>query len=293
MPSIGVIGIPDGWSSQQLVEAFRARGCTCRLFDMERVVVDFETGTGTCDGNDLQACDALVLKKIGTPYSPHMLDRLGALEFLAEGGLPVFSHPRRVRRVLDRLSCTAGLRAADIPMPPTIVTEDIDCAAQAAQRFGRAVLKPIYTSKARGMVVVEESDDARAVVERYRAAGNRTLYVQKMLRLPGHDLGLVFAGGERIGAYARVGSDTSWNTTTHSGGRYAACEPDAEIIDLARRAQAPFELDFTCVDIAVTEVGPVVFEVSAFGGFRGLRDACGIDAAGLYAEHVLRRLNHG
>ena len=34
----------------------------------------------------------------------------------------------------------------------------------------------------------------------------------------------------------------------------------------------------------------MVFEVSAFGGFRGLLDACGVDAAEAYAAHVVRVL---
>ena len=69
------------------------------------------------------------------------------------------------------------------------------------------------------------------------------------------------------------------------------CAPSDEVLKLAERAQAPFGLDFTCVDVIETEQGPQVFEVSAFGGFRGLHEAAGIDAAGLYVDYVLRKLN--
>jgi ribosomal protein S6--L-glutamate ligase len=37
----------------------------------------------------------------------------------------------------------------------------------------------------------------------------------------------------------------------------------------------------------------MVFEVSAFGGFRGMRDGLGLDAAGIFADHVLGRLAAG
>ncbi len=36
--------------------------------------------------------------------------------------------------------------------------------------------------------------------------------------------------------------------------------------------------------------GFVVLEVSAFGGFRGLSVACGIDAAPLLADVIMRRV---
>ena len=45
------------------------------------------------------------------------------------------------------------------------------------------------------------------------------------------------------------------------------------------------------MDVALTDSGPYVFEVSAFGGFRGLKQARGIDVAGLFTAHVLRRLS--
>jgi ribosomal protein S6--L-glutamate ligase len=69
-----------------------------------------------------------------------------------------------------------------------------------------------------------------------------------------------------------------------------AYEASPELVDLGRRAQAPFGLDFTTVDVALTDDGPIVFEVSAFGGFRGAKEGIGIDAAALYTDHVLGKL---
>jgi ribosomal protein S6--L-glutamate ligase len=44
------------------------------------------------------------------------------------------------------------------------------------------------------------------------------------------------------------------------------------------------------VDVVETPDGAAIYEVSAFGGFRGLLDACGIDAAEVYAEYVLEKI---
>ena len=66
--------------------------------------------------------------------------------------------------------------------------------------------------------------------------------------------------------------------------------PSDEIIALAQRAQALFDMDFTTVDVAETDEGPVVFEVSAFGGFRGALEGMGVNVAELYVNHVLNRL---
>jgi len=112
------------------------------------------------------------------------------------------------------------------------------------------------------------------------------MYIQRKVALPGRDLGMVFLAGEYLGSYARVSQTGAWNTTINSGGRYEGHTPPDEYVELARRAQDLFGMDFTTVDLAETEDGPIIFEVSAFGGFRGALEGLGIIAAELYAAHV-------
>jgi ribosomal protein S6--L-glutamate ligase len=177
-------------------------------------------------------------------------------------------------------------------MPDTRVTEDLAAATQAVQDFGSAVFKPLYSTKARGMTVIH-AQQSRAKIEAqilaFRAE-HPMMYIQRKLDLPGRDLGMVFLAGEYLGTYARVPQTNAWNTTIHSGGRYAAHEPPAETVELAERAQAPFGMDFTTVDVAETDRGPIVFEVSAFGGFRGALEGIGLNAAERYTEYALAEL---
>jgi len=294
MKKIGVVGITDGWSSEVLADACRKHTGFRLLIDMDKAVLDLEKGTVRYNGQDLLELDALIVKKIAPSYSPDVLDRLEMLRFLELRGLPVFSKPSSIIRLIDRLSCTVTLSAGGLPMPATLITEDVDEAVAAVERFGKAVFKPLYSTKARGMEVISAQDGAgpgvRARVEAFQKAGNTVMYLQKMLPPLEKDLGVTFLGGEYLATYARKSGGSSWNTTTNAGGRYVAVEPAPEIVELARKAQSLFDMAFTCVDIAETADGPIVFEVSAFGGFRGLLDACGIDAADAYVKHVLERL---
>lgn len=285
---IGVVGTRGGWSSELLADTVAERTGYRLLVDMERVCLDLDEGTVRAEGVDLGSLDALIIKKIGARYSPDLLDRLEVLRFLAQRGMPIFSSPMSIMRVLDRLSCTVTLRLGQIPMPPTTITESVDEALGAVGRYGAAVFKPLFTSKARGMTVVEHGPGARAAIEAFHAE-NPIMYLQQKIELPGRDLGVVFLGGTYLTTYARCGTG-AWNTTTESGGRYAPAAPSPEVVDMAERAQALFDLDFTCVDVVESAAGPVVFEVSAFGGFRGIQDACGLDAAAMYADYVMEKI---
>jgi len=292
-PRIGVVGIPGAWSSETLADAVEERTGYRLLVDMSRVHVTTNTCRVMYGDVDLCSLDALWIKKIGETYSPHLLDRLELLRFVAGAGVRSLSDPDRILRLLDRLSCTVTLAQAGIPMPETIVTEDVDLAVDAIERFGQAVLKPLYSTKARGMQLLdrERTADLAGAVEAFRSAGNPVIYIQKKIDLPENDLGLIFLGGEYLGAYARVRGADSWNTTIHHGGRYEACDPAPESIEIAHRAQEAFGLDFTCVDVVELEDSPVVFEVSAFGGFRGMFEARGVQLANTLVDYTLDMLS--
>ncbi len=287
---IGVVGFEGGWSSEALADWVEKRTGFRLVIDLADVVAHLHRRELLYRGHNLCEFDALIVKKVGKEYSPDMLDRIELLRFAEACGVKVFSRPASLLRMLDRLSCTMTLTAGEIPMPPTVIVEDPEQAVEAVHQFESAVFKPLFSTKARGMRVLRSHDtDLQSKVRAFREL-NPVMYIQKMVDIPGKDLGIMFLGGEYVGTYARVSGRESWNTTTKSGGHYEAHDPSEEIIELARKAQSLFDLSLTAVDVVETAQGPMVFEVSAFGGFRGLRESGGIDIAGKYVDYVLAQL---
>ena len=292
VPRIGVVGVLGGWSSEALANALEKLTGFRLLIDMQRCVLDLESGRVMYGDIDLCELDGIVIKKVGTNYSQDMLDRLEILRFVKAGGVPIFSDPTSILRLMDRLACTLTLARGGIPIPPTTVTESIEHALSATLTYGQAVLKPLYSTKAKGMQLVDASteSDLRQRLTAFRDAGNPMLYIQKKLSLSDRDLGVIFLGGEHVGTYARVKDAGSWNTTTREGGHYEPHVAAPNIIALAWRAQRLFHLDLTSVDVVETEQGAMVFEVSAFGGFSGSQEALGIDLAARYARYAVERV---
>ena len=294
MKKIGVVGIPKGWSTERLLDAVESKTGYRLLIDMSRIRLDLDDRKVYSQGVDLTTLDAIIVKKIAPSYSPDALDRMEIIRFLHSLGMPVFSNPHSMFKLIDRLTCTTVLRLGGIPMPPTVITEDVEEAVEAVEHFGKAVFKPLYSSKAKGMTVIEAGPDAVDEVHDYQSAGNKVMYIQQMVEYAGKrlDLGVSFLGGEYLGTYARQGSGYSWDTTTRNGGKYVPYEPSQEIIDLAHKAQGLFpDMAFTCVDVVETPDGAAIYEVSAFGGFRGLLESKDMDAADLYAEYVLEKIS--
>ena len=291
-PRIAVIGIPGKWSTETLADAVEKQTGFRLIIDMADVSLDLTNRSLMAGEINLCELDGIIVKKISAVYSPTTLDRLELLRIAEQAGVRVFSPALSMLRLIDRLSCTVTLANAGIPMPDTQVTESISAAMNAVNDFGSAVFKPLYSTKARGMTIIHSKQDPESMERAIKAfsAQNPMMYIQRKINLPGRDLGMVFVAGKYIGTYARVPQGEAWNTTIHSGGKYAAHTPSDDLIELASRAQAPFNMDFTTVDVAETDTGPIVFEVSAFGGFQGARDGMGIDAAALYVKHALKEL---
>jgi tetrahydromethanopterin:alpha-L-glutamate ligase len=279
---VGVVGVPGAWSTERLAEALVRAGAHSSVVDLGACALRLP-GSAVYSGGRALALDAAVVKKIGdTAEGWSVRERIQILRHLEAGGVPVWSSPDRLDAALDRYRMTIELAAAGIPLPDTVITEDVEEAVAAVERFGSAVLKPLFTSKGRGMQRLDLALDVRRLLTSHAREHPGPFYLQRFVKHPGRDLG--------VAAYWRVAGREQWMTTILSGGRYEKADPPAEAIDLALRAAARFGLLFTGVDLVETDGGFVAFEVSAFGGFRGLQEACGIDAAPLVADAVLRRL---
>lgn len=287
---IAVVGIPGKWSTEVLADRIEQQTGYRLVVSMREVRLD--TSNQTLWYQDINLCqlDGIVVKKITQDYDRHMWDRIELLRFAEMAGVRIFSSCQAMLQLVNRLGCSVTLAAQHLPLPETCITEDLAEAENAVNRFGEAVLKPMFSTKARGMTLISaKQPDLVQQLTNFKQQ-NPMLYIQKKAALQGWDLGMVFVAGNYLCTYARVAQNDSWNTTIHSGGKYQNYQPDESLIALGRKAQAPFGLDFTTVDIALTDKGPIIFEVSAFGGFKGAQEGCQIDAAQVYCQHILSTL---
>jgi ribosomal protein S6--L-glutamate ligase len=290
---IAVVGQPGAWSTERLAGAFRAAGAVATVVDLATCALRLPE-PGVWQGGRRLDVEAAVVKKIGDSADGWTVrERLQILRHLEASGVPVWSAPGRLEIAVDRYRMTLELVRAGLPVPETVVTEDVAEATAAVERFGAAVLKPLFTSKGRGMLRLDPALDLPRIFERRRAEGAGPFYLQRFVKHPGRDLGVAVLDGRCLGAYWRIAGDGQWMTTVLAGGRYAPADPPAEALALAERAARHFGLLFTGVDLVETDGGFTVLEVSAFGGFRGLLEGCGVDGAALVAEAVLARRRAG
>jgi ribosomal protein S6--L-glutamate ligase len=271
-----------------MAESLRARGAEAFTFSAGDLVHDLTSGQVHLHGEDLSRLDGIVVKKLGNQSDAWGRLRLHPLRVLSARGVRIFSRPDVIDVAMDRYRMTVELASGGLPVPTTVSAETEAGMRAAFTELGESVVKPVYTSKGRGMIRVDASGTPVSS-ETLHSDGQRYL-VQRFVHAPGRDIGATVIGGVFLGAFYRVSAPGKWMTTTSQGGRYEPCELPPIGIQLAERAAKVFGLDYTVVDLVEHEASFLIYEVSAFGGFRGLLEATGVDPSVRYAEHIVREL---
>lgn len=284
---VGVIGLVDGWSTQELVRAFKELGAESHLLDSSQLSANLKNKEVRCGDHDLTSFDLIVIKKIASQYSPHLYNRLEILNFLhRHHNVPVHADPDKIKGMVNRMDCVLKLAEAGCPMPPTLITENYEEALAFTDSQKQIILKPLFTSKARGMVMLSDSSGKERLKIFQQA--HPMMFLQKKIEIPGRDLAVVFLGDEYVATYARR-PQGEWTKDGSNSSKYSEAVADDKILKIARQAKDVFGLEFSSVDIVESDQGPVVFEVSAFGGYRGLKEGCGIDMALKVADFYMKK----
>ena len=287
---VAVAGIPGAWSTQRLAGALAEIGAATFVFSLADCTYDLSRGEVLLDGTDLGRLEGVAVKKLGRSDDAAAPSRVQLLRQLEFRGVRVFSPAAAIDEVNDRYRMTQRLAQAGLPVPRTAVTETLEAAADIVEDWGKVVVKPLHTSKGRGMLLLERGRAYRLKLRNWLRCWT-PFYLQEFVPHRGRDIGVAVLAGRTLGAFYRVAAPATWLTTTASGGHYQACVVTAEMQRLAQTAAGLFGLDFTVVDLVEHGGGYLIYEASAFGGFAGLWRTQRIDIARLYAEHIVSELS--
>jgi len=270
-----------------LEDAVRRRGHTpVKIYvDMlevgiERGVLKIRQAVGRMPPVAVEASGA-VLRHLGIFRDfEQFLYRVWAARALEEAGIYVMNPVLPWVVAGDKMAALIKLVKANLPVPPTVVTENMFIGYRAVGEFGKAVVKQLRGAMGYGVFLVDNPDVAFHVFSMLVNI-NKPIYVQKFLEKGPGDYRVVVVGGRAIGAEYRRAE--GWKTNVAQG---AAPEPTRitpEMEELAVKAVEVLGLDYGGVDIAETREGYYILEVNPTMSWQGFKAATGINPA----EHVI------
>jgi len=208
------------------------------------------------------------------------LYRVWAAKALEEAGIYVMNPVMQWVAAGDKMAALMKLAKANLPVPPTVVSENMFVGYRAVGEFGKAVVKQLRGAMGYGVFLVDNPDVAFYIFSMLVNI-NKPIYVQKFLEKGPGDYRVVVVGGRAIGAEYRRAE--GWKTNVAQG---AAPEPTRitpEMEELAVKAVEVLGLDYGGVDIAETREGYYILEVNPTMSWQGFKAATGINPA----EHII------
>jgi len=290
-----ILNAGSGWHTDDLCRALAERGHTGRVLPYDQLVARLGTGRGVVRGlsngsNEILDADAVVARIIPSGSLEQTIYRVDALHWIERRGVPVLNPARAIERSVDKFYTTALLQEAGLPTPETVVCESAADAMSAVLAMGDVVIKPIFGSMGHGIVRVNDPDVAfRAVraLEQLRTV----FYVQRAVDHGGKDVRVFVVGGRVVGAIERQAPEGHWRTNVSLGGAARPLDLPLAWERLALDAAAAIGADYAGVDLLPSRDGAIfVLEVNGIPGWRGLKQATGIDVAASIVDHLAERV---
>ncbi|NLI93797.1 MAG: RimK family alpha-L-glutamate ligase [Peptococcaceae bacterium] len=289
---IGILGTAKGSHVQTMSIVLQGLGAEITLVDPKRLtsfLPQCSTVFAESDGlvTNLEDLDALVVRSLPGGSLEQVIYRVNVLHHLEILGLKVINNASLIEKTVDKFFTTALLANAGLPVPKTIVTERFDQAIEAVRQIGAVVVKPVFGSLGKGIVLVEDPDIAHRVF-RALEMGRYIYYLQEFLPNGNEDLRLFVVGGQVVGAMRRRGQN--WKTNIACGSTAETYKPEKEIAQLAIRTANILKADYLGVDILISNGTPYVIEANGIPGWTGLQSVTEADIAGILAEYILAEI---
>jgi len=235
---------------------------------------------------ELGHIDLCFLRSFGSGSFEQVTKRVNMMEHLELSGTFVVNSTQACRRARDKYSTMYALARAELPIPPTYVTEMAHWAYRTSKRFKCAVYKPILGSLGFGSMKFDNADlafNAYTTLERL----GQPLFVQEYLEKLGRDIRAFVLGEKVIASIYRVAQPTEWKTNVAQGAQAKAIQLSSKLEKLAIKAARALGLLYAGVDILEVGKKAVVLEVNGSPSWQGLQKATGVNVAEELVKHVI------
>jgi RimK family alpha-L-glutamate ligase len=282
---------PD-WHSRRLIKAFAAEGAEAICVSLRGC--GFRTGQGyglLIPGFDEAPPDAAFVRQISDGSFEQVTMRLGLLHALREMEIPVYNDARAAERCVDKSMTSFLLHRHGVPTPDTWAVESAEQArvvVAAEARPGRPlVLKPLFGSQGRGLLLIESADALPPAAEM-----DNVFYLQRFVAGPtaGWRDWRVFVVGERAVA-AMIRHGVEWRTNAARGAQCEGAAATGLLAELAVAAARAVGAGYAGVDIIADAAGQLlVLEVNSMPAWKSLQQVCDADIAAALAADLMGRL---
>ncbi len=277
------------WCSSKVKQAFIRNAVEpfCFSFSKLSARVGMRPQVSLGEVDLLKELSALLVRPIGRGSLDEIIFQLNILHEFARNGLPVVNPPASIEKGADKYYTLALLSESNLPVPKTLVTEDIEEALKAFRRFGGdAIVKPVFGSRGIGAARISDLDIAERAFRTLRFY-RHVIYIQEFVPHGTRDIRSFVVGDRVIATMMRVSS--SWKTNVSRGAKPVPLTPTSEIEEITVKAAKTIGCEIAGVDLLESKEGFVINEINSQPGWKGLQTTTKVDIADEIARFVIAK----
>jgi ribosomal protein S6--L-glutamate ligase len=274
-------------STRRLVHAGEALGHKVRVVDPLQctLLLDSRRSKIFYKGKRLLKID-VVIPRIGASVTQYGLAVITTFEQM---GVPVLNPALAVATARDKFLALQVLSSHKVGIPRTLLSRDPRDLEAKLGLLGDmpVVLKLVEGTHGVGVMLAENREAVQSIVSSFWEFGKNIFAQRFVAESRGRDIRAFVVGNEVVAAMRRTAKLGEFRSNLHRGGVGEPVKLEEPYVRAALRAAHLLGLRMAGVDLLETAHGPLVMEVNASPGLRGIEEATRCDVAAAIIRYAV------
>lgn len=281
---------PALYSTQSLIYAARKRGHFVRVIDHMKcdLVMEASKLAVNYEGERIRDVDAII-PRIGSSATSYGAAVIRQFELL---GVYTATNTEALLRSRDKRSAMQYLAAKNIPIPKSVITNDIFSVKKVVEEFNSIplIVKLLDSTQGLGVILAETKASAESILEAFIKLKQKVILQEYIAESKGADVRVFVVDNKVVAKMVRQAQPGEFRSNLHRGASAMVARLSPEEERIALDASKELGLKVAGVDLLRSKRGPLILEVNASPGLEGIEGTTGIDIAGKIIEMIQRNV---
>ena len=233
-----------------------------------------------------------IIPRIGTKVTKHGAAIVKQFEMNN-----VFSTARSlgIIRARNKVRTLQIMARKGIPIPETLFSINPDNIGEQIRILGGApvIIKLQEGTQGQGVILAESKKSAKSIIDTFYKMDTSILLQRYVEEANGEDIRIIVVGNKVVASMKRTSQLDDFRSNVHRGGDVEAIEISPKEKEIALKATRYLGLGVSGVDLMRAKNGPVLIEVNASPGLKGIEKATSVNVARHIVQYVERNVRKG
>ena len=191
-------------------------------------------------------------------------------------------------RARNKVSTLQMMSKRGIPVPKTVFSINPNNVDDQIELLGGApvIIKLQEGTPGKGVILAESKKSAKSVIDTLYSMNTSILLQEFIEEANGEDLRIVVVGNKIVASMKRTSEQDDFRSNVHRGAKTQKVQLTPREKFIALSATKHLGLGVAGVDLIRSNIGPLLIEVNASPGLKGIEEVTGVNVAKCIVQYV-------